>query len=144
MSVIIAQKEADIRKCWPVMAQLRPHLSEDAFVAAVRRQSKEGYRLACIRRKGRVVAVAGFRMLHNLSAGRLCYVDDLVTDEAVRSKGLGAELLSWIREHARAGGCRRLELDSGVQRHAAHRFYFGQRMVITFYHFGQELDGVET
>ena len=40
-----------------------------------------------------VLAVAGFRALENLSAGRVLYVDDLVTDEARRSAGHGAQLL---------------------------------------------------
>ena len=138
-SVTVAQTDADIRDCWPVMVQLRPHVKEEEFVATVRRQFGEGYRLAFIRREGRVLAVAGFRILHSLASGRFCFVDDLVTDEAARSKGLGAELLRWIRAQARAAGCRRLELDSGVQRFAAHRFYFAHRMVISCYHFLQEL-----
>jgi GNAT superfamily N-acetyltransferase len=139
MSVALAQTDADVLECWPVIAQLRQHLNEAEFVAAIRRQVKEGYRLACIRREGRVLAVAGFRILHSLAWGRYCYVDDLVTDEAARSQGLGAELLTWIKAHARSEECGRLELDSGVQRFGAHRFYFAQRMVITCYHFYQEL-----
>jgi len=88
---------------------------------------------------GKVAAVAGFRLLQSLSSGRFCYVDDLVTDGQTRSQGLGAELLAWLCDHARAEGCRRLELDSGVQRFAAHRFYFRQRMSISCYHFSREL-----
>ncbi len=140
MSVSVAQTEADIRACWPVMAQLRPHLNEDEFVAAVQRQRDEGYRLAFIPQDSRVLAVAGFRILHSLASGRFCYVDDLVTDATVRSQGLGAELLVWLKAYARSEGCRRLELESGVQRFAAHRFYFKHRMTISYYHFLQELN----
>ena len=31
--------------------------------------------------------------------------------------------------------------DSGVQRYAAHRFYFARRLVIQAYHFGMDLHG---
>ena len=139
MLVVFAQTDAEIRDCWPVMAQLRPHLPQQDFVAIVRRQFAEGYRLAFIRRQQQVAAVAGFRVLHNLPWGRFCYVDDLVADEHSRSQGLGKKLLDWLCEFARKEGCKRLELDSGVQRFAAHRFYLRQRMSISCHHFSLEL-----
>jgi hypothetical protein len=40
---------------------------------------------------------------------------------------------------ARAAGCIKLELDSGVQRFAAHRFYLTKRMIISSHHFSLEL-----
>jgi GNAT superfamily N-acetyltransferase len=139
MPVIIAKTDADIRDCWLVMAQLRPHLKERGFVSVVRQQFGEGYRLAYIRRKQKVAAVAGFRVLHSLAWGRFCYVDDLVTSEQARSQGLGKELLAWLCKFARSEGCQRLELDSGVQRFAAHRFYLRHRMFISCHHFSLEL-----
>lgn len=121
------------------MSQLRPHLNEDQFVSLVRKQAEEGYRLAFIRKRRKVAAVAGFRVLHSLAWGRFCYVDDLVTDEGVRSKGLGTELIDWLVAFARREKCGRLELDSGVQRHGAHRFYLRHRMWISCHHFSLEL-----
>src|SRR5689334_5866316 len=108
MRIVVARTNADIADCWPVMAQLRPHLSLEDFMAAARRQSKEGYRLAFIRRGQKVAAVAGFRIQHCLAWGRFCYVDDLVTDEGTRSKGFGAALLRWLCKQAKADGCQRL------------------------------------
>jgi len=139
MSVIIVKTDAEIRACWRVMAQLRPHLKEQDFVSVVRRQFGEGYRMVCIKRRQKVAAVAGFRVLHSLAFGRFCYVDDLVTDEQARSRGLGKELLDWLCAFARAEGCQRLELDSGVQRFAAHRFYLRHRLCISCHHFSLEL-----
>ena len=86
-----------------------------------------------------VRAVAGFRMLESLYAGRFCYVDDLVTDATGRSLGYGGVLFDWLVATARAEGCGRLELDSGVQRFAAHRFYLTKRMRISSHHFSLEL-----
>jgi GNAT superfamily N-acetyltransferase len=139
MPVIIAKTDTDIRDCWLVMAQLRPHLKKQDFVSVVRKQFGEGYRLAYIKRKKRVAAVAGFRVLHSLAWGHFCYVDDLVTNEPARSQGLGKELLDWLCKFARSEGCKRLELDSGVQRFAAHRFYLRHRMSISCHHFSLDL-----
>lgn len=135
----LAEEAADIRRCYPVMAQLRPHLTEEAFVAQVQRQFAEGYRLAYLTEEGEVRAVAGFRLQEMLSRGRFLYVDDLITDGESRSRGHGAALFAWLVKYARAHDCPHLDLDSGVQRYDAHRFYFRERMTIRSYHFGLDL-----
>jgi GNAT superfamily N-acetyltransferase len=139
MAIVCAQTDSEIQTCWPLLVQLRPHLVEERFVAAARKQFAEGYRLAFVERNQRAVAVAGFRMLNNLAYGRFCYVDDLVTDEGSRSQGHGAELLTWLCRLARSERCTRLELDSGVQRFSAHRFYLRHSMFISCHHFSLEL-----
>lgn len=129
-----------IARCFPVMRQLRTHfVDEKNFVAQVQRQRAEGFRLAFLEDSGGVRAVAGYRMSESLFAGRYCYVDDLVTDAAARSLGYGGALFDWLVAEARAAGCAKLDLDSGVQRFAAHRFYFTKRMIIASHHFSLEL-----
>ena len=142
MSVVVreAESDEDVARCHPVMHQLRPHVPAEGFVERVRRQQAQGYRLACVEEAGRVVAVAGFRIGENLPDGRHLHVDDLVTDENARSAGHGARLLDWLEALAREHGCRVLTLESGVQRHAAHRFYLRQRMEIRAHHFTKVLD----
>jgi GNAT superfamily N-acetyltransferase len=66
-------------------------------------------------------------------------VDDLVTDEQQRSQGDGKVMIDWLVEYARKNQCTELHLDSGVQRHEAHRFYLRERMDITCYHFRRSL-----
>ena len=67
------------------------------------------------------------------------YIDDLVTSSEMRSAGCGGQLLEWVENLARRRGIRRLRLDSGVQRHAAHRFYLRQHFEITCHHFSKGL-----
>lgn len=130
-----AESDADILRCFPVMQQLRPHLVEAEFVARVRRMQKEGFQLARLEEEGVVCAVAGYRYHEKLFSGRTLYVDDLVTAGTRRSKGHGGRLLAWLAVQAGAQNCDLLELDSGVQRFDAHRFYFRERMKISSYHF---------
>lgn len=139
MDVRFAFSVNEIQMCFRVMAQLRPHLVAENFVGRVRRQQEEGYRLAFIEIDCGVVAVAGFRLSENLAWGRFLYVDDLVTDEAERSRGYGQELLEWLLEYARQQDCDQLHLDSGVQRFGAHRFYLRHGMDITSHHFALKL-----
>lgn len=135
----VATTDHEIAAAFPVMRQLRAHLEEDTFVTTVRAAQRLGLQLVLHRADARVVAVAGFRILHQLKNGLVLYVDDLVTDEAARSGGHGDALLQWLVAHARALGCVAFELDSGVHRHGAHRFYFRQRMRISAYHFVLDL-----
>ena len=140
-SIHLAESESDIRRCHPVMVQLRPQLAADEFVARVGRQRAEGYEVAYLESESQVRAVAGFRIVEMLMHGRHLYVDDLVTDAAQRSKGHGEVLMDWLVERASAAGCKSLQLDSGVQRFEAHRFYFREGMYISSYHFSIKLEG---
>lgn len=137
---VVASTDAEISKCFPVVAELRPHLDEAAFVAMVRGMETQGYRLAYIEDSGRVVAVAGYRIFTSLFMGKNLYVDDLVTHSDARSKGYGKALLDWLRDLARESGCTHLHLDSGTQRHRAHRFYLREGLDIASFHFSEKLD----
>jgi GNAT superfamily N-acetyltransferase len=139
MGIHLASSDEEIAACFPVMHQLRPHLTPDAFLARVRSQERAGYRLAYLDADGRPVAVAGFRILETLVSGRFLNVDDLVTLDSERSKGHGARLLEWLLDRARTEGCQGLELDSGVQRKDAHRFYERAGLKICAYHFEHSL-----
>jgi GNAT superfamily N-acetyltransferase len=139
ISIRRAETEADLVRCFPVMHQLRPHLVAADFVGQVRRMQAEGFHLALLEEDGVVRAVAGYRFYEKLFSGRNLYVDDLVTDGTQRSRGHGRALLAWLRDVAASRGCVQLELDSGVQRADAHRFYFRERMKISAYHFVTDL-----
>ena len=139
--IVLAKTPEEIRRCFPVMRELRTHFTDaDKFLEQVQRQQKEGYQIAFVESEGEMRAVAGYRFLESLFSGKNLYVDDLVTREADRSKGFGANLLDWLIEQARERGCETVELDSGVQRFDAHRFYFSKRLSISSYHFRIKLD----
>lgn len=135
----LAVTEQEIRECFPVMAQLRPHLGAEEFAQRVRGQMAAGYRLVSLRDGATVLAVAGFRVGTNLAWGRFLYVDDLVTDANCRSQGHGKRLLAWLTRYAREQGCAQLHLDSGLQRAAAHKFYQREGLALASYHFSLRL-----
>ena len=139
MRIALAETDTDISRCFAVMVQLRPHLVEKDFVARVRRMQRQDFHLAYVEDGGAVCAVAGYRYQDKLFSGKNLYVDDLVTDATKRSQGHGKALLGWLIAQARAQGCDNFELDSGVQRFDAHRFYLRERMHISSYHFSLKL-----
>lgn len=142
MRVKLAETDEEIEQCFPVMVQLRSNLTPSTFVERVKHQwERDGYRLVYVEDANAVRAVAGFRIEGMLSRGRFLYVDDLVTDLSHRSKGYGSILLDWLVGYAKSQNCDCLELDSGVQRGEAHRFYFRKGMQISAYHFSLEIGG---
>jgi GNAT superfamily N-acetyltransferase len=123
----------------PVLQELRPHLTQESLEQVLREGTPQGLRFTAVFREGRCLAVAGWRIVANTSALRKLYVDDLSTTSTARSTGVGGALLDELRTRAREQGCQVLDLDSGVQRHDAHRFYLRERMDITSHHFAQRL-----
>jgi len=128
-----ADTEDEIRACFAVMRELRPHLASAQELAdRVALQKRSGYRLLAGRDAAeRVVACAGFRVTENLMHGRHLYVDDLVTLESERARGHGERLFRFLVDAARAAGCEKVVLDTGLSNALAHRFYYRQGMLAT-------------
>jgi len=60
------------------------------------------------------------RFLHRPADGRIA---TLVVSDAYRGRGVGGQLLEAAEAIFRQWGCERIEVSSGAQREAAHRFY---------------------
>ena len=102
---------------------LRPNIP-NLYLDYMKRVFSEGAEMVvCVENDG-VRALAVYRCYHNTFHGRRFYVDDLVTEEAKRGTGLGSEILQWCEARARLLNCDFFELESGVQRTQAHKFYF--------------------
>ena len=138
--IFVAENDFDIARAFVVLSELRTLLSQEQFLERVQRQREAGYFLACLETEAQqIVAVAGARLMDNLSNGRFLYVDDLATLHSHRSQRFGDQLFDWLCDFARENNCARLTLDSGVQRFAAHRFYLRKRMEIRAHHFQMDL-----
>ena len=142
MSAVVRQltTDEDILAARGVMRQLRPQIPEADYLSTVRRMMQtDGYLQAAVFDGDAVVAVAGYRFMEMLYAGKTLYVDDLNTDDTRRSRGYGKALMDWLKREARERGCVQLQLDSGVQREQTHRFYFREGLTINCYHFRVDL-----
>jgi GNAT superfamily N-acetyltransferase len=138
-------RPGETRLAFAAMRELRTDLpSEDEFIRRVDEvQRPEGYRLVGRFEDGEddAVAVVGFRLGNSLAWGHFLYVDDLITRAAHRSRGHAGALMDWLVGEARRLGCDQLHLDSGTQRHDAHRFYLAHGLLIPGFHFARGLGG---
>ena len=123
-----------------VHRQLRPHLRSD-YAGRMGEVFAGGAQMAVAEEGGRVLGLAVFRILEKTHSGRELYCDDLVSDEARRSSGVGHALVAYMERVCRERECDTFALDSGTQRQQAHKFYFREGMTITSFHFDKKVSG---
>ena len=125
-----AETHDDLRACWPVMQELRPHItSAEMFIERVGRMRAESYRLLVIWRDSEVMALGGYRYQENLLYGRAMYLDDFVTRESARGEGWGQLIINVVTSLAEDAGCEKLVLDTSLANALAQRFYFRQGLL---------------
>jgi len=141
IDIHLVEDAKDVRACFPLMSQLRPHLADaEEFIARWQRLCGDGYRLLALRDEGHVVALSGFRVQENLVHGRFLYVDDLVTDESLRGKRYGERLMSWLKQEAQKLSCKKLVLDTPLSNSLGHRFYFRNGLLATSLRFNTPIE----
>ena len=121
-----------------VHRQLRPQLPAD-YVGRMREVLGAGADMAVGVRDHKVCGITVFRILEKTFSGRELYCDDLITDEALRSSGVGHALLRHMEAVAIERHCDFLGLDSGTQRQQAHKFYFREGLTVPAFHFSKPL-----
>ena len=121
-----------------VHRQLRPLLPPN-YVARMREIFACGADMAICVRDEKVCGITVFRILEKTYSGRELYCDDLITDETLRSTGVGHALIAYMETVAAERGCECLALDSGTQRQQAHKFYFREGLTIPAFHFSKQL-----
>lgn len=113
----------ELERAFPLMRELRTHLTEDTFFDLLDEMTREGYELWGLSEDGNVTALAGIAFRTNFYYGRYVWVFDLVTTSHARSQGHGATLLKHLEDMATRRGCDTVALSSGLERLEAHRFY---------------------
>ena len=132
-----------LRAAERVHRQLRPHLRAD-YVGRMKEVLAGGAEMAVALVDGDVAGITVFRILEKTHSGRDLYCDDLVTDEARRSTGVGHALIQYMEAICRERSCDTFSLDSGTQRQQAHKFYFREGMTITSFHFDKKISANPT
>lgn len=130
-----------LSRALPVHRQLREQLPPEpkTYRETLTDVFASGGRLTLAVEGEAVKGLALWRIISNTYEGRRFYVDDLVTDAASRSKGVGKALIGWLEQQARLRSCSVLALESGVVRQGAHRFYFREGFSIPSFSFRKTL-----
>jgi hypothetical protein len=121
-----------------VHRQLRPQTPTD-YLAKMAKVFTDGGEMCVCAEGETVLGVAVYRSFENTFSGYRFYVDDLVTDEKHRSRGVGHMLMEYLEAEAKRRGAGSFELESGTQRTRAHKFYFREGMTVGSFSFRKAL-----
>lgn len=138
IDIFIASSNEDISASFPAFKELRPKLAFEDFLPQVRRQEGQSYKILALRHQGIIKSVAGFRFCEFLAWGKILYIDDLSTLQEARGNGFAGSLLNWLIEHSKNSGCNGVHLDTGYNRHAAHRVYLEKGFHLNCHHMALE------
>jgi GNAT superfamily N-acetyltransferase len=109
-----------LKQLWPA-DPLDPKAARDIFTKGLA-SARRAYLCAC--HDGRIIGTCTLIVRDCLwLQGDVAYICDLVVDQEHRGAGVGTTLVEKAVAIARERGCRRVELDSGFHRTAAHQFY---------------------
>ena len=136
--VIREIKPGEDAVAYPAIVELRPVVgSLEQFLTIIERQRERGYRMVGVFEEGveDAAAVIGFSTGQKLAWGSYLYVEDTSTHPEHQRKGHANKLFEWIIEEAKRLDVDGLHLDSGVQRHGAHRLYIRSGLRISSHHF---------
>jgi GNAT superfamily N-acetyltransferase len=131
---IVLKTHAELESVFPLMHELRPHLSLSEYLTVYDEAHKaDKFEIVALKENEVIVALMGYRILHDLVRGKHVYIDDLVVSKDVRSKGYGAQLLSYAESVARELKCP-LRLCTGLDNSRGMKFYerngWTQRVVV--------------
>jgi len=139
MQILKANLKEDLKLCFEVMKELRPHHSLESFLTVMEEMDKEGYQLWYIEDEGKAVCTAGFRFTTTLYDGPVIDFDDFVTIAGARNKGYAGHLFDHLVSIAKEKRIKAIHLNSNHRRFDAHRFYLNKKMNIVAHHFRIEL-----
>lgn len=123
------------RSAFSLLKELRSELDLKKATAQLKEMVGSGYRMVAFVQDGEMIALAGFVISANFALGKKMYIEDLVTTASWRSKHVGRQVLKHLEALAVSEGCRAVHLDSGVQRHASHKFLLNNNYQILAHHF---------
>jgi GNAT superfamily N-acetyltransferase len=122
----------DVETVAELLVEFRDHLGHSAppdasFLASVRQligRADTEFWLAAPDWDAAPAAVCQLRFRHSVWTGAEdCWLEDLFVRESARGQGLGRALVERALERAAERGCRRVELDTAEDNHAAITLY---------------------
>ncbi len=117
-------KETEIANVYELLKELRTTITKEEFAEIYHEARKAdhftfyGYYI-----NNECVGLMGLRYLHDYVHKHHLYIDDLVVKKDYRSQGVGAILLEFAEDLARAKSCTGLRLCTGLDNQAGIRFY---------------------
>ncbi|OUR94422.1 GNAT family N-acetyltransferase [Flavobacteriales bacterium 34_180_T64] len=86
-----------------------------------------------------LIGVTGLWFCTRHYSGKSIEIDHVFLEESYRSKGIGKQFMEWIFNYIGLKGYESVELNTYVQNHASHKFYYNHGFKILGYHFVKKM-----
>ncbi|MBR9846412.1 MAG: GNAT family N-acetyltransferase [Algicola sp.] len=124
----------------PLIQQLTSHKCSEAILKErFADMVTENYECAVVYDQGDLIGVSGLWSCTRHYAGKSVELDHVFIAEDYRNGGLGKQFLGWIYSHVKTKGVATAELNTYVQNHPSHKFYYNEGFEILGYHFLKKL-----
>lgn len=121
---ISALNEEDLRAFFPLIKELRPHLSVEEYLEIYKESHlADHYQITALIEGDNILGLMGHRILSDLVRGKHIYIDDLIVNEKYRSQGVGRDLLLFAEELARKEDIKTLRLCVVLENERGINFY---------------------
>lgn len=129
----------EMQLLYPLVEQLNDDLEQEQFTIYLADMLENRYRCVGAWGEGKLLGAMGFWVSTRFWTGKFLEIDNVVTDEAARGRGIGAKLAKWVDEEAERLGCSRVIAAVYTRNNAAHRFYARERYDILGFYFTKKL-----
>ena len=114
----------EVMGVYPVLKELRPHISEEQFKLIYEKaRAADQFSFYGYYENNECLGLMGLRYLYDYVHQFHLYIDDLVVLPSQQSKGIGAELLKFAEALAKEKKCTGLRLCTGTENERGKRFY---------------------
>lgn len=71
--IFVVTSKEDLKRCYPVMKELRPHLSFDDYISIYEQaHASDGFEIVAIESDEGILAVMGYRFCRTMCAANMC------------------------------------------------------------------------
>jgi len=114
-------------------------VSTDTLELRFNEMKNQNYECAAIFDGDTLIGVTGMWFWTRHYAGKCMEIDHVYIEETYRNQGLGKQFMDWITNYVEAKGVETIELNTYVQNHASHKFYYNQGFNVLGFHFLKKL-----
>ena len=131
---------SEIQSVIPLMQKFSKQKFSDAVLKErFSEMVTQNYECAGVYDENKLIGICGMWFCTRHYSGRSIEVDQVYIDDAYRGKGLGKQFFEWIYKYVKQKGCEAIELNTYVQNHPSHKFYYNEGFKILGYHFVKKL-----
>lgn len=125
----------NILSIMPLLTQVNKKTPIEVLEKRLKEMVSQNYKCLGIYDGEKLIGICGLWFMTRHYCGRSMEPDHVMIDPAYQNKGIGKQLFEWLFKYADENGIEATELNTYVNNHGSHKFYFNLGYIIKGYHF---------